>query len=543
MNRTKRKILINMCGAVIGALWLLVAALQGQTRMPQDNWYFYKTFGGYGSGPGQLNSPYGLCVGPNDRICIADTYNNRIQIFDDEGNLQASFAVSDPRDVAAGPDGFLYVAESGADRIGKYDMSGNFISAFASLVDPSEVAIRGDGLLVVYFYSNQNPGKFRTYQTNGIEKATWSRSDASDLAFSADGKICARRSNRIAVFSEDGIFERETYYAEDYYTMYDVLKAGPDGRIYNFNGGDRRIRAFTDLTLAPDFNISAASIPQAGCMAITGKGDLILIGDNKVYIYRSCFRTMGPLVRNAIPIPRVEKVAQRVNSTLVDVDYRVTYRDDTTVQVAALALISGDETLNNVVPIRTLLDGTASNVGSNVAANATHRITWDAGADWGVDFGNVTVNIFAKDGRQGLMDIHFLHMPFDGGTTLVINRYPIFQKDLLNVWYWLLATGDSRISLASGEIRGVGGGFDGELLASAASTTQRGREFIFGLMGVRQATAEELTKAREAATPGVVNQWDPVLQVGPGERPKKVNEYGFDTGDYTGVECWWVVQD
>ena len=124
MNRTKRKILINMCGAVIGALWLLVAALQGQTRMPQDNWYFYKTFGGYGSGPGQLNSPYGLCVGPNDRICIADTYNNRIQIFDDEGNLQASFAVSDPRDVAAGRMGSM----SREQPIG----SGNWLSEISS---------------------------------------------------------------------------------------------------------------------------------------------------------------------------------------------------------------------------------------------------------------------------------------------------------------------------------------------------------------------------------------------------------------------------
>jgi hypothetical protein len=56
-------------------------------------------------------------------------------------------------------------------------------------------------------------------------------------------------------------------------------------------------------------------------------------------------------------------------------------------------------------------------------------------------------------------------------------------------------------------------------------------------MGLREATPQEILRAQEAGTPGVINQWTPPLQVGPGERPLKVNAYGFETGD-TGT---WVV--
>jgi hypothetical protein len=72
-------------------------------------------------------------------------------------------------------------------------------------------------------------------------------------------------------------------------------------------------------------------------------------------------------------------------------------------------------------------------------------------------------------------------------------------------------------------------------LAAGANTA--GVDFLLARMGLREATPAEVLRAKEAGTPGVINQWDPPLQVGPGERPVKVNAYGFETAD-TGV---WVV--
>ena len=52
-------------------------------------------------------------------------------------------------------------------------------------------------------------------------------------------------------------------------------------------------------------------------------------------------------------------------------------------------------------------------------------------------------------------------------------------------------------------------------LAFNSITGPEGREYLFSKMNLRQATTAELTRAREAATPGVVNKFTPGFKVGP----------------------------
>ena len=56
----------------------------------------------------------------------------------------------------------------------------------------------------------------------------------------------------------------------------------------------------------------------------------------------------------------------------------------------------------------------------------------------------------------------------------------------------------------------------------------------------RAATPEEVTKAREAATPGGVNDWTANNQVKPRNLPGKVNEYGFDVSTTSG---FWIIKE
>ena len=49
-------------------------------------------------------------------------------------------------------------------------------------------------------------------------------------------------------------------------------------------------------------------------------------------------------------------------------------------------------------------------------------------------------------------------------------------------------------------------------------------------MNLREATEGEISRAKNGAISGTVNQFNPSLKVGPGDRPNRVNEYGFDTG-------------
>ena len=71
-----------------------------------------------------------------------------------------------------------------------------------------------------------------------------------------------------------------------------------------------------------------------------------------------------------------------------------------------------------------------------------------------------------------------------------------------------------------------------------SSTTDLGRAYLLNLMNLREASPAEVTRAKEGATSGTVNAFSPTFKVGPGERPNKINEYGFDTGETDG---FWVV--
>src|SRR5260370_37320975 len=53
--------------------------------------YFGFIGGIQGPGPDQMDHPVGVAVGPQDRIYVADTFNNRIKVYAADGTLQSTF--------------------------------------------------------------------------------------------------------------------------------------------------------------------------------------------------------------------------------------------------------------------------------------------------------------------------------------------------------------------------------------------------------------------------------------------------------------------
>jgi hypothetical protein len=78
------------------------------------------------------------------------------------------------------------------------------------------------------------------------------------------------------------------------------------------------------------------------------------------------------------------------------------------------------------------------------------------------------------------------------------------------------------------------------LLSSNGQSTKAGRDHFVQATGYRWASYLETLSAREASTPGTINQWDATRPIVPRDLPNKVNEYGFDTGSH-GSRAWWVV--
>jgi len=99
---------------------------------------------GSGTGPapaGTFNEPWGLSLGPDGSVYVADTWNHRIQKFSPDGQFittwgygisqsEDPFGFYGPRDVAVNSLGEVFVTDTGNKRIVVFDADGNFIAQF-----------------------------------------------------------------------------------------------------------------------------------------------------------------------------------------------------------------------------------------------------------------------------------------------------------------------------------------------------------------------------------------------------------------------------
>jgi hypothetical protein len=202
------------------------------------------------------------------------------------------------------------------------------------------------------------------------------------------------------------------------------------------------------------------------------------------------------LNHTALPIPYITSTVQRTNSSLVDIDYVVQDAGTATVKTAVIAF-KGDntETLGNLVRMTLFAEGTGGNVGSNMLTGVSHRLTWDA-SEGTTNFGNFSFEAMASDGRT-MLPLHFITLPsWQGQTNMVMSSRYVSDSDLLNLWFWLVGTGDGAIALTNGTVVGVGGPYDGQTLASGTSTTSAGRSFLYQRLNVRSPTTDEIARAQ-----------------------------------------------
>ncbi len=99
--------------------------------------------------PGTMQQPWGVAVGPDGSVYLADTWNHRIQKFTSEGKFLTMWgyfgqaeqpdAFWGPRDVAVDAQGRVFVSDTGNKRIVVFDGEGNFITQFGTYgVGPGE---------------------------------------------------------------------------------------------------------------------------------------------------------------------------------------------------------------------------------------------------------------------------------------------------------------------------------------------------------------------------------------------------------------------
>lgn len=115
--------------------------------------------------PGTFNEPWGIGIGPDGSVYVADTWNERIQKFTADGVFIKEWGANvpddvlgfyGPRDVAVDANGRVYVTDTGNKRVLVYDTDGNYITQFGSagieagqLDEPVGIAVDANGNIYV----------------------------------------------------------------------------------------------------------------------------------------------------------------------------------------------------------------------------------------------------------------------------------------------------------------------------------------------------------------------------------------------------------
>ena len=152
-ERKLKKIKVSLLSGIAGIVIFLVYYI---FFIPPSVVYDFEYSYAWGVGGmvlGKMNSPRGVATDDSGNIYVADTGNNRIQKFLENGavitwgikgndsqiNKGSSDAEFDsPYGIAVDSHGFVYVADTGNNRIQKFTNNGTFLAEWGSFVHISD---------------------------------------------------------------------------------------------------------------------------------------------------------------------------------------------------------------------------------------------------------------------------------------------------------------------------------------------------------------------------------------------------------------------
>ena len=198
---------------------------------------FLNAFGGYGNvmdgqiPGGLMNEPWGVAVGPDGNVYVADTWNHRIQVFTPDGQFLRMWSVFEvnglpdgfwgPRGIALDASGRVFVTDTGKQRMVVFDANGTYLTQFGSLGlesgnldEPVGIEITPDGKIYIadtwnyrvqVFEPDPTGLQFRSARLWEVDAWT---SDSLDnkpfLALDKDGNVYITDPDRGRVIGFDG---------------------------------------------------------------------------------------------------------------------------------------------------------------------------------------------------------------------------------------------------------------------------------------------------------------------------------------------------
>jgi len=179
---------------------------------------FIRMIGSKGAGNGEFNGPYGIAIDPvSGNILVADRYNNRIQVFDSNGNFVSCINKTDkgiinqPVSIAVHPSGNLAILEIGLNRVQIISPSGSFIKTFGTsgkgdgqLSSPLGLAVDNEGNYYVTDFSNNRVQIFRSDGTFLSKRDGFTGPWGITVDSQGTYIVCENTAHRVSVVHKDG---------------------------------------------------------------------------------------------------------------------------------------------------------------------------------------------------------------------------------------------------------------------------------------------------------------------------------------------------
>lgn len=235
-----------------------------------------------GAGPGQFNRPRDLAVAPDGTLYVADTDNHRIQHLTRDGEVLhtwGSFAdiskgpapagtFYEPWGIAVGPDGSVFVADTWNHRVQKFSPSGEFLKMWGyfgqaeapeAFWGPRDVIVDASGRLLVTDTGNKRIAIFDTngnflnqFGSEGFDPGQFN--EPVGMALDDQGRLYVADTwnQRIQVFEPDGAVGYSPVNAWDVSAWYGqsldnkpYLSFGSPGHLFATDPEGYRVLEFT----------------------------------------------------------------------------------------------------------------------------------------------------------------------------------------------------------------------------------------------------------------------------------------------------------
>lgn len=233
---------------------------------------YQSSFGTFGSGNGQLNSPRGVAADGNGHVWVVDRTNSRVEEFSESGEYIAQFGsfgsgngqFDHPWGITITPQGNLWVADTGNYRLQEFNSKGEFIQKFGTkapagsqgteLLEPEAIAVTGNGMLWVTDCSGNRVAEFRETVSGETERFVRDAGGTSisfpqGIAIDHSGNLWVSEEgqNRLLEFSSEGSFIRSvgsTGTGDGQFNRPQGVGVSSLGDVYVVDQGNNRVEAF-----------------------------------------------------------------------------------------------------------------------------------------------------------------------------------------------------------------------------------------------------------------------------------------------------------